>query len=560
MVIAKLAGLLLLFPVLVFVPGFLVSRRWRLPEELRLGVAIATSLLLLAAAAFLLYLGGAGRIAYAGVSAAVVAGAVGARHSLGAFVRRAPVRTLLLQYAVFLAWLLVLSCVSRNFSGDGWAGDWEEHYQRALLFGGERPLDAPLVGGWSVAARPPLQNLVAAFLLQSVDSGFTAYQLGAVLLSSLVFFGAAALGYALQAPVVPTAPGHRLPLVALLCLNPCVVQNATYTWTRSLTNFLVLQGLALLWMAVRDDEPSWRRWACLHLGLAAAAHYSAGPYAAALVAFVFLWLVTRRLSLGAAAADMSLLAAPLVPWLAFCAYHFGVATTFLSNSTAMDTSARGLGENLGKMLGNVVSTWIPHVARGVPSLHDQADRLDYVRDSAFLVYQSTLPFMVGSIGGLLALGLAARAVARARRARSLAVTLAVGAFAGTVFLLGIASVGEPERFGAGHICLQPLALAGVVFVAAQWSRLSALLKISLGLGMLADAALGIGLHFWMRHLVLADLEPAGGAARAVSPNFLDQLHRQVDMQYVLLGDLPGIGLGIALLVLGMILLVRGITR
>jgi hypothetical protein len=542
-VILPLVGVLLLFPLIALVPGALVVPRFRLPAELRLGTSVALSLLLVGAAAFLLYLSGAGPVAYAGLAAAIVGLGAASGRSIGAFLRDPTTRRLLRHYAIFLAWLLLLGCLARNFSGDGWSGDWEEHYQRALRFCGRVPLDAPLVGGWAVTARPPLQNLITAFFLQTLDDGFATYQLATLLQSSLVFFGAAALA-SVAAGDRPAKSHGLTPLTVLLCLNPSVVQNATYSWTRSMTNFLVLLGLALYARAVRDGVPSWRRGAWLLLGAAAVTHYSAGPYVVALLLFEGVLVARRRVSVRAAAADGALLAAPLLPWLGFAAHRYGIARTFLSNSTAMDTSVRGLHENVAKMLGNVVSTWIPHPLLGVPPLYGQADRLDFARDTAFLIYQQTLPFMVGSVAGLAVLGLAAAHAARAHRAGRSEGPVAVGVVVLAAFLLGIATVGEPECYGAGHICLQPLAIAGIAYLASEWPRLSRRLRAALALGTLVDATFGIGLHFWMRHLRFDQ-----AAARAVSPNFLDTFRRQVARHYVLLGDRPILAVAAALLLL-----------
>jgi 4-amino-4-deoxy-L-arabinose transferase-like glycosyltransferase len=544
-----LIGLLFLFPVVAFVPGFLIARRWRLPTDLRLGVSIAVSLLAVGAAAFGLYLSHAVGFAYAALVAAIVVAAAASRRATFAFLRAPSTRGLLGHYAIFLVWLLFLCVTARNFSGDGWSGDWEEHYQRARLFGGRGPLDAPLVGGWSVAARPPLQNLVTAFFLRTIDDGFSTYQLATVLLSSLIFFGAAALASVFDGG--RAAKRQRLlALTVLLGLNPSVIQNATYSWTRSLTGFFVLLGIVLFWRAAYDGVGSWRRWAWFLLGLAAVTHYSAGPYVVALLLLEGAFVATRRLSVRAAVADLLLLVAPLAPWLGFAAQRFGVAETFLSNSTAMDTAVRGVYENVAKILGNVVSTWIPYPLLGVPPLYGQADRLDRFRDAAFLLYQQNLPFMVGSIGGVVVLVLAVMLAMRERRAGALAAPVAISAFVLVAFLFGIATVGQPERFGAGHICLQPLAVAGVAFLASRWPRLPRRVRVALGIGLLVDGIFGIALHFWMRHLTLHE-----AAARAVSPNFLDNLRRQTSMGYVLLGDLPSHATLAAVLLIALVTLV-----
>jgi hypothetical protein len=540
-----LVVLLILFPAIVFVPGFLVLRRRSLSDELRLTLSIVVSLLLVGAATFALFLLGAGHIAFVGASVAVVAATVVARRTLAAFLRTPIVSAWLRHYAILLGWLLILCLITRNFSGDGWAGDWEEHYQRAGVFCGQVPADAPLTGGWSLPARPPFQNLVTAFFLQDVGYGFAAYQLTTLLLSSLVFFGAASLWSALAGGLSPGLRAGLLPLTALLCLNPSVIQNATYPWTRSLTNFLVLQGLALFWLAVRDSAPALRRWAYLLLGLAALTHYSAAPYVIALFLVEAALVVTHRASLRAALGNAALLALPLAPWLLFAVHHFGMAGTFLSNSSFRDTAALDGRANAAKLLGNVVSTLIPYPLRGVPALDDQADVYDYVRDYAFLLYQVSLPFMIGSVGAIVVSWRLLRHAAMLVRGGRFRRVLAIAAFVLAAFLIGIASVGEPDRYGVGHVCLQPLAMAALVYLAVQWPSLFPLERAALRVGLGVDAAFGIALHFWMRHLRLEDV--TGAAARAVSANFLSNLQRKADVQFTFVGDLPWSGAVIALL-------------
>jgi hypothetical protein len=549
LVLLQLVGLLFLFPLIVFVPGFLALRRFMLPDELRLIVSISVSLLLIGAAAFLFYVAGAGPFAYKCTTVAVVVAAFLSRRTLRAFLRAPAVRTHLVYYTIFLAWLLALCVVTRNFSGDGWAGDWEEHFQRALLFCGKERLDAQLIGGWALTARPPLYNLAAAFFMQNVGYSFTVYQLASVLLSSLVFFGAAALAYALARKVDPR-PGRTLLLLTLLLgLNPSVVQNATYPWTRALTNFFVLTGLALFWMAVADGSPSLRRWAYLHLGLAALTHYSAGPYVTGLLFMEAGLLTTRRLRVREVWTGPILLVAPLVPWLLFAVYHFGISGTFLSNSTAIDTASLGFGGNIAKVIGNLASTFVPHPLRRVPMLYEQGDVADHVRDYAFLIYQVNLPFMVGSVGCVVVLWLALKDTMRS----TVTPAAAVWTFIFVTMFVGIATVGEADRFGVGHVCLQPLAIAGLVYLAVRWTQLSRGLRAALTLGTIADAALGVFLHLWMRHLELADLFPPGSAARAVSENFVSNLQRKADLELVLLGDVPLQGMAlVALLSLALV--------
>lgn len=533
----KLVALLVIFPVSVFVPGFVALRRFRLSDELRLSVSVAVSLAFLYAAGFVLYLADAGAGASVGIVIALLAAAVLYRRDLLAFLRAPAARAILLHHAIFTMWLLLLSFVIRAFSGALWAGDWQEHYERAVFFLGGRPLETRFIGVWSLTARPPLDNLVAAFFLRIAGRDFFAYQLTAVLLASLEFLGAASLSFTLTHRGGARRYTGLLALTTLLCLNPSVVQNATYPWTRALTNFFVLQAAALFVLALRESLPSLRRWSFLHLGLALATHYSTVPYLIALALVELRLLFTRRLAVREAALAALLVAAPVALWLAFAIDRFGIAGTFLTNSTVAWNATLGpVGITL-RALRNLGATLVPHFLREVPPEYAQEYVLGFARDYAFLVYQVSLPALMGSLGGLAVAGsLAMEAIRRLRRGR-VETPVLVAVFLATVVVLGTASVADDDAFGVAHVCLQPLGVAGLAYLAARWSGAPPWLRALLGAGLLVDAAVGIGLHFWIQHLNLDDLIALNPDHPVISESLLDNVVAKVGPGFVFLGDL-----------------------
>ncbi len=105
----KLAALLILFPVSVFVPGFVVVRRFSLADELRLSVSVAVSLAFLYGASFLLYVLDGGAVACAAIAIAIPAAGALCRRDLIAFLRSPAVSAILLHYAIFAISLLLHS-------------------------------------------------------------------------------------------------------------------------------------------------------------------------------------------------------------------------------------------------------------------------------------------------------------------------------------------------------------------------------------------------------------------------------------------------------------------
>jgi hypothetical protein len=534
----RLAALLFLVPVCVFVPGFVTLRRFTLSDTLRLSVSVAVSLTILFGVSFVLYLSNARDAAYLMVAVAVLLAAIFARRDLLAFLRTPAVSAILLNHAIFVVWLLLLSLFIRNFSGGGWAGDWREHFERAVFFCDGLPLDTQFLGLWTLTARPPFANVVAAFFMRITGTDFASYQLTAVLLGSLEYLGAASLWSALTREEDGNRYAGLLALTALLCLNPSVAQNATYPWTRALTNFFLLQAAALFLLAVRGGSHPLRRWSYLLLGLALVTHYSTVPYLIALALVEFWYLVTRRLAVKEAALAIFIVLAAAVPWLAFALDHFGIAGTFLTNSTVAWNAGLGKTELLVRGLGNLFATLVPHVLRDVRPLWVQDYGPSAARDFAFLIYQVSLPALMGSVGWLAITWMLARGAFRRVQAGDVEPPLMAGVFLATVILLGTMSVALDDQYGVAHVCLQPLGAAGLVFLAARWKEPPGWLKVCLWIGLLTDAALGIGLHSWMQHLTFEDLLALRPVRQPVTGFFIDSLAAKMNLGQPFLGDMP----------------------
>src|SRR5437879_13789989 len=67
------------------------------------------------------------------------------------------------------------------------------------------------------------------------------------------------------------------PLVALFAMNPVVMQNVTYTWTKAFTAFYVVLGLGFYLAAWRKNDLLRMTVAFGALSAGLLAHYSAGP-------------------------------------------------------------------------------------------------------------------------------------------------------------------------------------------------------------------------------------------------------------------------------------------
>ena len=404
-------------------------------------------------------------------------------------------------WLIWAGWSLGFLTLVRNYSGlgSGVIGDWMEHYQRAEFFLFHWPLPSRFIRAYSLTARPPLANLATGAFLALTKVDFASYQVFSTLESSLVFLPALLF----VGRMTRLSRRHQYGLLLLFMVNPLLMHNGTYPWTKLITTFFVLTAL---YFFVRSRETS-RNWlaagAFVCLGAGFLAHYSAGPYLVALVVAWFWWRRSEwyqprfwRATLMCAVLGGLLLAT----WFAWSINVYGFNQTFLSNSSVIGAAPTPRGLLAEKGL-NFFNTLVP------PPLRHTFDHYDipksgpiFVRDYAFTLYQLNLFFAVGSTGGILL----CRLLWKASRQKALASAGLPRAFWSffifCTIVVGIGVNGGRDDWGLTYICLQPLVVLGVTFLAAHFGDLKRPLRILLVAGLIVDFGLGVILHFYVEHL------------------------------------------------------------
>ena len=192
-------------------------------------------MVLLWLAAWGLYVTGAPPAAAYAVSAVCLGLGVASFSDIRRLVAIPRVRHALYGFTFLLGWTLLALCVIRVYNGASWKSDWLEHFQRTLFFAENSPKDTPIYGDYLLPARPPAQNVLAAFFLNQTADRFELFQITFAFLNLLAFLPCCLL--------LPRLARSRhfgiLPLVALFAASPVVLQNTTYTWTKMLTAFFV---------------------------------------------------------------------------------------------------------------------------------------------------------------------------------------------------------------------------------------------------------------------------------------------------------------------------------
>jgi hypothetical protein len=499
MLIARVLLLLILLPLCAFAPGFFFVRKFPWSPLEKLCGSVGLSLILLYLACFVFYWAGlpmkdAATPEGTGLfwSVSVVCLLLGGLAFSDAARLAASVqfRKTVFGFVFLLVWTLAILCMIRHYSGGRWWGDWLEHFQRSLFFLHHLARGTRFLGLFPLPSRPPMMNLLGTFFLAQAGDRFELFQITFTFLNLLVFLPCCLL--------MPALTGRRrriLPLLALLALNPLVMQNATYTWTKLLAAFYVVLAIAFYLAGLRKHDRLRIVAAFTALSAATLVHYSAGPYVVFMaldyLVFAFRKRPNRWREL---AVIVAVSGALLATWFGWSIAVYGAKTTFTSN-----TSVQPLGNadhGLAKIAGNFADTVVPHPLRSNARLElfDQPTAAGWVRDYFFLIYQTNLIFAMGAAGGFTVLYLLCWAWWRGDHGRIASERKFWSMLVPFCLVLGVVVIGERDPLGQAHVTLQPLILLGVTLLAGYFASLPRGVSCLVIAGCALDFGLGIFLQ------------------------------------------------------------------
>ncbi len=413
------------------------------------------------------------------------------RRSLAATLGEADSRTLIKAQLIIMAWSAGWLALVQSYSGGGWIVDWFNHMQRTWFFLDHGPRDILFSGFDPLTSRPPLANVVNGAFLEATQRDFAHYQFFSTLLGSLVFLPAGLLARRWG--------GSRAigVLTLLFMVNPMFAENVTFAWTKLPAAFFTLAALYFFLRAHdKDASPASAVLFATSLAAGCLTHYSTGPYAVVLGAA---WLVlgwSRRKELAwwrttnlAAVSGAMILAI----WFGWIFAVYGLRGSLLTNSSITDRASDAITQLQVATL-NLRDTLVPHFLRQLDfTTLSQTSSAGWWRDWFFNLYQVNFFLAFGSVAWAVIMIL----LIRHGRSSSLRERSFWASFIGGNVLLGVAVVGGRDTWGLAHICLQPLVLLGLAFLAGQWEKLGPVWRLALIAGATVDFALGIILQFGM---------------------------------------------------------------
>jgi hypothetical protein len=342
-------------------------------------------------------------------------------------------------------------------------------------------------------------NLVTAAMLAHTTGNFASYQVITTLLGSL-----AAIPLQLLARQAGGRAAARW-VVPMLMISPLFIENATYPWTKLGSAAFVLVGIFFYLRAWSSNRTVHWLFAALALTGGVLGHYSAAPYLV-IATIGYAWrhrASLTSLAFGTKTARVGLATIALAgTWFGWALVSRGWSETLGANTSVQQFHALTWPQRVGALALNLERTLLPPPWPKVDTAFlRHRDPLATLRYHAFVFYQTCLPGMIG-LGGFSVL---IAWLLRNDRSRLFATRDQQFAWLGGIALVGlcVAVHPAPVRWGVGHICLQPAALAGIAWAAALFVTLpSGIRRLALA-GFAIDGALGVALHLKLEHLAIS---------------------------------------------------------
>ena len=271
MTLLALIKLLLLLPISSFFPGYFLVRRRRFTAAEMICVSIGLSLVMLYLAAGCIYVSGVDWRWCGLLSGAWVVLAVISARDFVRFVAKSRVRRMFGGFFLILAIALLFQASIAHYSGDRWAGDWLEHFDRTRFFLERQPVQTLFIYHYILPARPPMSHLISAYFLAQAGAGFDLFQIVSTFLNALAFFPCVMLAGHIRI----WGPRRAWLIAAMLITAPMFLQNVTFPWNKQLCAFFVLSSIGLYLRGWLSHRPGHIVLAAAMMAAGVLVHYSA---------------------------------------------------------------------------------------------------------------------------------------------------------------------------------------------------------------------------------------------------------------------------------------------
>ncbi|MCM8772624.1 MAG: glycosyltransferase family 39 protein [Candidatus Omnitrophica bacterium] len=297
-------------------------------------------------------------------------------------------KELLIFFALFLLLIFYQSLIP-FYSGGMWYFDWFEHYLRCVFFLYKLPLNVSFMG-YIVPARPPLFNVVCFFYQSIFGDEFYKYQIISTLLNFLLLLSI----YLFTKEIFKIENKNLFTLLCgILLLNPYILRQITYTWTKAFCAYYTVCGLYFYIKFLKNKEEIFLYLSAFLFGAGFITHFSAGPYILPLMIFLFLKSIQDRKILKNFLIFNLIFFITIFTYFSWAIKNYGVKKTFLSN-TSYQQMKIDIVQRIEKDLNNLYKTILPVISK------EYIDAFKKIySDLKFRFFNYILPFYSSSIPG-----------------------------------------------------------------------------------------------------------------------------------------------------------------
>lgn len=519
-----------------FLPGFFLIRKFQCSNLEKITLSLGLSLFIIYLLSFLFFILKVPFYFHFGFSISIFIVLIFQFKNTISFFKTAHVYQPLLGFLILLSFGFLINTLITTFGGGHWMLDWHEHFHRTEFWLKRLDVHTRFLSGYSLTARPPMMNLIASHFCAQLSFRFEIFQIVYLTLNLFVFFPFLLLVNLFQ------KNKKNLILIGVFFLLACphFWQNASYTWSRSLTNFFVLTGFYFYLSAWKNGK-SWP-WivAFVSLAMAALVHYSAGPYVVILTLhYLILFVYKKRFQWKEISLIFILCSLVLATWFLWSTITFGGKDVLTSNTSFAGYKELFQPDKVKMYAQNFYWTLIPHFFRNVSNaFFTYGNPWSYLRDYFFLLYNNNLIFGLGSLGGIL---LILHFIFHQNIKTSWDRFFFWFYLVFSTMLVTSLVTPRPEEFGSAHACLQPLALIGLGFLASQFVVWKKPIQILAFFGLVFDLFMGVLLHFYFENLIYQAQKLTNGkwgisGNRQFNWVTRINLEKKLDEEVIFLGD------------------------
>ena len=289
-------------------------------------------------------------------------------------------------FVVFLVLIFYQTLIPLYFGGLFYF-DWFEHYLRSVFFLDRLPKNI-VFEGYIIPSRPPFFNIVCFFYLSILGGEFYKYQIVSTLLNSMIILSI----YLFCKKFLNIQNKNLFLIVSILTLlNPAILRQITYTWTKAFCSFYIITGLYFYLRFIKEENTIFLITSSFLFGISFIVHFSAGSYIVPVFLHLFFKTVFNKKLIKKSALFFLTFLTVIFTYFSWSIKNYGVYRTFLATNAFQQQKNLSLINRIEKDLFNFKKTLIPYPLKIYMRIFENSELLYKLFNNFHSVYICTIP-------------------------------------------------------------------------------------------------------------------------------------------------------------------------